>query len=62
MKMYKGFTTKNEAIEFQRKVKDILSYERSEIEKRSLDPIFIRNCKKYYGLSDKYKYVVIYKV
>lgn len=62
MKMYKGFTSKKEATEFQKEVKGILSYERSEIEKRSLNPIWIRDCKKYFGLPDKYKYVVIYKV
>lgn len=62
MKMYKGFTSKNEAIEFQNKVKGISSYERPEIVKRSLNPIWIRDRKKYPGLPDKYKYVVIYKV
>ncbi len=62
MKMYKGFTSKKEATEFQKEVKGILSYERSEIEKRSLNPIWIRDCKKYFGLPDKYKYVVIYTV
>lgn len=61
MKMYKGFTSKKEATEFQKEVKGIL-FERSEIEKRSLNPIWIRDCKKYFGLPDKYKYVVIYTV
>ena len=61
-KCIKDLYQKNEATEFQKKVKGILSYERSEIEKRSLNPIWIRDCKKYFGLPDKYKYVVIYKV
>lgn len=62
MRLFKGFESKKQAQDFCKRKKGILSYEKSETEKRPKNPSFIRDCKKYLGLDPKYKYVVIYNI